>query len=99
MTGLLIADWGQTLYVVRHPCGPYAACTGAYQESGPAKLMIGGRPSVGKVNNYFAASISLNAATAILLRQNWRPAFQYGSIAFEAIFVLRNRSVRIGFSF
>ena len=92
-------DWSQTLDAVKHPCGPYAVCTGTYQESGLAKWFIGGHPSVGQVNNYFAAGIALNTAAAIALPASWRPAFQYGSIGFDLVYVIRNRSVNIGFSF
>jgi hypothetical protein len=102
--GLQVADWSQTLYLTRRQCvshQPYSGdqCSYSYQETGPARFFIGEHPSVGKVNNYFAGTIALNTAIAVLLPPRWRPTFQVGSAAYEAYFVIRNHSIGIKFDF
>lgn len=87
-TGLLLADWAQTRYIATHPAD--------YHETNP---LLGKHPSLARTNNYFAASLAVNWGAVYAMPADWRPAWQYSFIAMEAFFVLRNRSLGIGFEF
>ena len=91
LTALLIVDWGQTLYIAKHP--------ETYREVGTAKSFIGEHPSVGKVNSYFVFGIAFSAAVSILLPPDWRKGWQYIYIGYEFSYVQNNRSIGIKMDF
>jgi hypothetical protein len=106
LTALLVVDWGQTLYVAEHPRIPcFKDISGVIfycanlQENGFARYFIGTHPSVGKVNNYFAASIIGHAMIAYVLPSAWRHGWQYVWIGAEANTVERNRHIGIKIDF
>lgn len=96
LSALILADWGQTQQIAR---GGLDQCKGAqtrctyYFERGPAAHFIGTNPSVGQVNNYFAASLLLSAGVAAVLPRGWRDAFQYVYIGYEVRSVESNRGM------
>jgi len=77
-----IADWGQTLNI--QDC--YHQGTGAWEQN----PILGRHPSRAQINTYFAASIGLHYLIARMLPAEWRHAFQYVSLGFEAGIVTHN---------
>ena len=73
------ADWGQTRYIARHP---------QFKETNP---ILGERPSIGKVNNYFLATGLAHALLMATLPPEARKWAQYGTIGIEAGQVRRNK--------
>ena len=86
-TVLDLADWAQTRYIATRP---------QFHET---NRFLGEHPSLGKVNNYFAATLAAHWLITDLLPSRYRPVWQYGTITFEAYFVLHNRSLGVGFKF
>jgi len=72
LTALLVADWAQTRYIVKHP--------ETHQEANP---LMGEHPSLGKVNNLSVLSIVGHYAIARALPREWRHAWQYVFIGVE----------------
>jgi hypothetical protein len=94
---LHVADWGQTLYIARHP--------DQYYEVNP---ILGKHPSRGRVNTYFALTGLVHVAGAVLLptkfelfnvKFNPRRAWQFSGIYVEAFVVQHNYRVGIKFYF
>lgn len=88
-TALLGADWAQTRSIAKGIPGIHET-----------NKLLGQHPSVGMVNNYFAASALADAVIASQLPPEWRKIFQYGTIGLEAPTVGRNKFVfNIGMKF
>lgn len=87
-TALHLADYAQTHYIARHP--------DAFRENNP---LLGAHPSVGQVNTYFAITLAGHYIIADQLSPKWRARWQYAWIAAEALQVVRNRSIGVGFNF
>lgn len=75
---LLVADWRQTQDIRRHP--------GRFE----LNPILGRRPSLGRVDRYFAASLLAHAACSLALRPEYRVTYQRATIAAEAVVVGRN---------
>jgi hypothetical protein len=87
--GLLGADWAQTRTIAKNP-----------STMGETNPILGAHPSVGKVNNYFAANMIGNALLARTLPPGLREALQYGTIGLEAGAAGRNKfKLGIGMTF
>jgi hypothetical protein len=101
VTALLLADWYQTQWMVKNPCanaGGGTNCSDPFREDHFARYFIGSRPTVGQVNNYFAASIVAHAAIAYVLPKGWREAWQYVWIGIQIDTVRRNYiGIKYGF--
>ena len=96
MIGVTTIDWLQTRNISRHNCtNPDTGAHDCY-ENGPAASFIGNNPSIGQVNNYFAASMLAHVAIVTVLPSKYRAAFQFTSIAYEASYVTGN--YRLGIS-
>jgi hypothetical protein len=87
-TVVTVADWAQTRYIARH--------LDQFYETNP---LLGREPSIGRVNNFFCASLALNAAVALALPARYRPVWQYGSIVYEFYLVRGNARIGIGMTF
>lgn len=86
---LAVADWAQTRYTAKH-----------YDQTGTEiNPMLGRTPSLGRVNNYFAATLVFHAAVTYLLPPRYRSAWQYTGIVFEAVIVGRNAYIGVGMQF
>lgn len=83
-----LADLGQTRYIARHP--------EQFYEVNP---LIGRHPSVGRVDAVFAGEALAHVAISYTLPERFRPAWQYGSIAFEGALVAHNAHIGIRFNF
>lgn len=83
-TALDVMDWAQTRYGSTH----------GFTESNP---ILGSHPSLGRINTVFAIGLVGNAAVSWVIPKEYRPYFQYGSIALEAYCVGHN--ARIGVKF
>jgi hypothetical protein len=102
VTALLAMDWAQTRYIAKSACadrGGGADGSPPLLETGLAHSFIGSRPSIGRVNNYFAASVVWNAAVSYMLPPELRRGWQYVSIGFELGYVASNRSIGIKMEF
>lgn len=87
-TALLLADYAQTVDIYRRPK--------EFHEVNP--LLRKNWSEVG-IRNYFIASAALNLAVTRALPAEWRPAWQYTHIVFEALVVLHNRKAGVNFKF
>lgn len=105
LTALLVADWGQTRWIVKHPrdqiqsCASQAPCSRTYESRSESNRLLGERPSIGKVNNYFAAFALGHAAISYVLPKEWRQGWQYIFIGTEIDAVLANRSMGVKMEF
>ena len=88
LTVLLVVDWGQTRYIAKHPL-----------QHKEMNQFLGEHPSVGRVNNYFAASILGHAVISYILPPDWRKGWQYVWIGIEFGVVQRNHSIGIKVDF
>lgn len=88
MTALICVDWMQTQEIVKDP--------DHHREMNP---ILGGHPSMGKVNMMIGASIVLSYVVARWLPKRWRPWFQWGIIGIEAAAVYNNHRRGISISF
>jgi len=87
--GLLGADWAQTRTIAKNPY--------QWHETNP---ILGQHPSVGNVNNYFAAAMLGHTLLANLLPPEYRKLLQYGTIGLEAPVVGKNKfKLGIGMTF
>src|SRR5882672_9397495 len=82
LTGLLIVDWGQTRYIVKHPQDPTKQ-DGTYAWRAESNPLLGSYPSMAKVNTYFSVAIIGHAAISYALPRGWRDGWQYVWIGVE----------------
>ena len=87
-TVLHIVDWGQTLDIAKNPQ--------QYHENNP---ILGGHPSVGRVNSYMAAGLIINPLIVHVLPSKWRPYFQGLSIGVTTGCVVNNYRVGLHVNF
>jgi hypothetical protein len=73
-----VADWNQTRYIATHK---------NIMEINP---ILGEHPSVSRVDGYFMAVAVIHTGIAYLLPAEWRKAFQYVTLGFEAGIVTGN---------
>lgn len=85
--GLLVLDWGQTLYIADHE---------DYYERNP---ILGRHPSRGAVNSYFLMSALLHPLVSVVLPKEYRAWWQGGTIGLDALCVGNNFSIGIGMGF
>lgn len=85
---LLVADWGQTHHVARHP--------DEHLENNP---VLGSHPSSGDVDRYFAVATLGTAIAAALLPPKPRRWFLGGVVVLEAVVVARNYRLGIRFEY
>ena len=78
--GLLGADWAQTRTIAKNPEKFYET-----------NKLLGKHPSLGEVNNYFAASMLVNTLLANALPPEYRHLFQYGTMGLEGLEMGRNK--------
>jgi hypothetical protein len=88
VSALLVVDWAQTRWIVKHPYQFYEI-----------NHFLGEHPSVGKINNYFAASILGHAAISYILPSDWRKGWQYVWIGVELEYVRRNYHIGVKVDF
>jgi hypothetical protein len=93
LTALLVVDWAQTRWIVKHP-DPINGVQ--HSEGNP---LLGSHPSVGRVNNLLAASIIAQAGIAYMLPPEWRRGWQHVWIGIEAGAVFHNHSVGVKLEF
>jgi hypothetical protein len=99
LTALLIIDWGQTRYIVKHPIDPKRP-DGTYNwRKEGYNPILREQPSIGRVNNYHAAVIVGHAAIGMILPPDWRKSWQYVWIGIEADTVYRNHHIGIKVNF
>ncbi len=108
-SGILAADWAQTLHIARSAKNFYYnpsfnseagigyAYAGTY-ESGGAERFIGKYPSKRDVNVYFATMLIGHAAVSYLLPKPYRTIWQGSYIIYEYDVVRRNRNLGLGLS-
>jgi len=98
LTALLVVDWAQTRWIVKHPRDPVQP-DGTYQWRAEGNRLLGEHPSIGRVNGYFAASIIGHAAISYVLPRDWREAWQYVWIGIEINTTRRNHAMGIRMEF
>lgn len=89
VTGLLVADWGQTLDMT----GRYDE---GYWERNP---LLGHYPSRGEVNTYFAAAIVGHYLIARSLSRDNRARWQWSFIVLEGLIVGHNYKAGLSLDF
>lgn len=110
MVGLQVADWAQTRWFVKHPVVNVGCAvnntTGRVEgtcgrvEYGETNAVLGGHPSVGRVNSYHVLTILGHAAVSYLLPHGvLRDAWQYVWIGFEVDSVRHNYSAGVKLAF
>lgn len=85
---VLMLDWGQTLYVARHP-----------QQFVENNRLLGEHPSVVRVNTYFLTVLAAGIGATAFVPDQYRTYLLGGALAFEIGVVARNRHVGIRLSF
>lgn len=85
-TGLLVADWQQTLVTTRNPNKFYEK-----------NKILGKHPSESRVNVYFGTACLGNILVGELAPEGYSKWFYYGVIALESVVVYRNIQVGIRF--
>lgn len=99
LTALLIVDWGQTRYLVKHPIDPKQP-DGTYNWRAEGyNRFLGEHPSIGRVNNYHVAVLAGHAAISTLLPPGWRKGWQYVWIGIESDTVYRNHHIGLRVDF
>ncbi len=88
LTGLMAADYLQTLQIARNPDD--------YHECNP---ILGEHPSPEKVTAYFLSSYAIITAASYALPADVRPWLQYAVIGVEAGAVANNLSIGLTFGF
>ena len=86
-TALLVADWGQTRYIARHP--------DRFRELNP---LLPEHPSLGDVNRHFLVSTAVMLAAAHYLPQ-YRKAMLQVWVAVGVIGTARNAHIGVRFDF
>ena len=89
--GLVVADWGQTLYI-RDKGPDIRGC----KEENP---ILGMHPTRQSVNEYMLTAIAVHALVTKLLPERFRPYWQMVSIGVEAGQVERNYQLGIKFNY
>lgn len=84
---MMAADYAQTMDIKQHQ--------GFYETN----RILGPHPSDARVRNYFVAMTAAHWAITNSLPEQYRPAWQWGSIAVEATFLLRNRAIGLRIAF
>lgn len=82
-------DWGQTLYVTRHP--------DQFKETNP--MFGSGHPSEGRVNTVMAAQLAIIAAATHYMPAKHRPWFQCITIGLRSAIVGWNYSIGVKTTF
>lgn len=85
---LHIADWGQTVWIARHPR--------LQSETNP---VLGKHPTTARVHAYFAVTLVGHALIARALPRPYRTAWQAVWIGVEAMHVETNRAMGIRIAF
>ena len=80
---LLVADWAQTRYCIRHPE------KGFYEQN----ALLGKHPSQGKIDAVVTLSAVGHYYISSILPKEWRKAWQYVTIGIEGSVVVHNWSV------
>ena len=88
-SGLVAADYAQTLHITRDPVHYYEA---------EADRFIGKYPSKRKVNAYFSAMLLGHTAISYLLPKPYRTIWQGAYISYEYNTIQENRSIGLGIS-
>mgnify|MGYP006863133829 FL=1 len=88
VVGLSGIDWLQTRKIAQNPDRWY--------ERNP---VLGRHPSIEKVDAWFAGTIAVNTAVAMILPPGWREGWQYVSIGWEGTMVGNNMSIGLGIGF
>ena len=86
-TALLVADWGQTRYISKHP---------DYYETNP---LLGEHPSTSRVDNYFAGVLIGNFLLTHFLSAKYRNYFQILLIGSELRAVSNNHAIGVKIAF
>lgn len=86
VTTAMLVDFGQTRDIIRR----------GYNEYNP---LIDHHRSDVYVRNYFAIAIVGHAVVTKNLPKEWRPAFQYGTLALETFLILHNRRIGVKVTF
>src|SRR5438552_15892261 len=86
--GLLAGDWAQTRTIAKDS-----------QNWHEINKILGAHPSVGRVNNYFAAAIAGHSLLATMLPPEYRSLLQYGTIGLEGYMTRKNKMLGIGMTF
>jgi hypothetical protein len=84
-TALVVADWSQTSWQLKH--------RGIEQNP-----FLGERPSQGRLALYMLSTSMLHTGVAIILPRNWRDGWQYVSIGIESHTVYHNWRIGAQFS-
>ena len=112
MNFAIVADWGQSrnIAMATREVRPYAESCGdacaalnrqeyRFIETGPAALVIGEHPSVGKVNTYFIGALVVHNGVMIALPKKYRPYYAGAVAVAEVSFVIRNNSIGVKIDF
>lgn len=62
-------------------------------------VLMGRHPSDVRVRNYFVAASLAHTAIAYNLPKEWRPAFQYATIALEVAVIIKNKRMGLRYEF
>ena len=89
MNASIIADWGQTRYIARHP--------DMYYEK--VNHLLGPHPSVNKVDAMFLSSLVINNGIMIVLPKKYKPYYAGVVSAVEVGMVVNNNSIGIKIDF
>jgi hypothetical protein len=100
-TALMVADLGQTLWIVDNPMEYRFTLHGVdfYKPHSEANPFLGKHPSKDEVYAYFIGSYALTTAITYWLPPKWSHAFQGGAISLQIYAVENNYSAGVGFKF
>jgi len=84
----LVVDWGQTRHIAKNPDRFYEK-----------NQILGPKPSVGKVDAYFAGAMLSTVAVAHVLPRDYRRLFLAGTLSMELSVVEQNRSIGVKIEF
>lgn len=82
-----VVDWAQTRYISDHPI---------FHETNP---ILGKHPSIGRVNNYFAASLLGGALVMDALPTEYRTMALKAGLVLEVLVVSNNARIGVGVKF
>lgn len=99
-----VLDWAQTRWFIKHPmkpgCPPQSTCPSLERHETDVTGFLGESPSVGRANNFIAASIIAHGAISYWLPHGWlRDGWQYIWIGIEGDATHRNKMAGVKFSF
>lgn len=86
---LHVVDWGQTRNIVHRSNEDFF-------EKNP---IIGNRPSIKRVDSYFAFTAIAHVAVSYVLPRVWREGFQYTTVGVQAGVVIQNNSIGLRVDF